>query len=141
MQEAQLEAQEREYAVELAKLDMQKYKTDQDNQTRIIVAELQAYRGTAELDQDGDGIPDPIQIADQALKEREVEENISTKRLEAKNKQREIEVKNNIENKKIDLEKQKIKAQKEIQDSKDKAAMEREKLKATTALKNKVVGE
>lgn len=141
MQEAQLEVQEREYAVELAKLDMQKYKTDVDNATRITVAELQAYRGTDNLDQDGDGIPDPIQIADQALRQREIDSNISTKRLEALNKSRDTEIKREIENKKIDLEKQKIKAQKELQEQKDKAALEREKLKGTIALQNKVVGE
>jgi hypothetical protein len=43
-------------------MDLQRYQIDQDNQTKIAVAQINAYRGTEELDQDQNGIPDPIEI-------------------------------------------------------------------------------
>jgi hypothetical protein len=52
-----------------AQMDLQRYQIDQDNQTKIAVAQINAYRGTEELDQDQNGIPDPVEIGKQAIEQ------------------------------------------------------------------------
>jgi hypothetical protein len=47
-------------------MDLQRYQIDQDNSTKITVAEISAYRGTEDKDADMNGIPDPIEIAKDA---------------------------------------------------------------------------
>lgn len=159
IQQMQAEVDMEKILLDQAKLDMEKYKIDIDAQTRITVAEINAYRGKAELDQDGNGIPDPIEIANTAIARQRLDAEVADKQLGAQLKAREIEnkrkveetkakaqekaekIKASIENKKIALEEKKLKEAKNLQKMKDKAALEREKLKAKTALKNKVVGE
>lgn len=141
LQQMQNEAKEQELMLKEAELDLQKYKIDQDNATKITVAQLNAYRGSENLDQDGNGIPDPIEIGKQALEQQKISSDQATKQLELNNKRRELDQKKEIEQKKINLERDRMKHETELQRMSDKAAMEREELKARTALKNKVVGE
>lgn len=139
--EQQNQLKEEELTLEEIKIDLEKYKTDQDNATKITVAQINAYRGTENMDQDMNGIPDPIEIGKQALEQQKINSDIATKQLELNNKRREIEQKREAENKKIQLEKDRMKHETDLQRMSDKAAMERERLKAKTALKNKVTGE
>lgn len=139
--EQQNQLKEEELMLKEAELDLEKYKVDQDNATKITVAQLNAYRGAENMDQDMNGIPDPIEIGKQALEQQKINSDIATKQLELNNKRREIEQKREAENKKIQLEKDRMKHETELQRMSDKAAMDREKLKAKTALRNKVVGE
>lgn len=141
MAEQQNQLKEEELMLKEAEMDLEKYKVDQDNATKITVAQLNAYRGAENMDQDMNGIPDPIEIGKQALEQQKINSDAATKQLELNNKRREIEQKREAENKKIQIEREKIQAQKELQAQKDKAAMDREKLKAKTALRNKVTGE
>lgn len=141
MAEQQNQLKEEELMLKEAEMDLEKYKVDQDNATKITVAQLNAYRGTENMDQDMNGIPDPIEIGKQALEQQKINSDIATKQLELNNKRREIEQKREAENKKIQLEKDRMKHETELQRMSDKAAMDREKLKAKTALRNKVVGE
>lgn len=141
MAEQQNQLKEEELMLKEAELDLEKYKVDQDNATKITVAQLNAYRGAENMDQDMNGIPDPIEIGKQALEQQKINSDIATKQLELNNKRREIEQKREAENKKIQLEKDRMKHETELQRMSDKAALEREKLKAKTALRNKVVGE
>lgn len=141
MAEQQNQLKEEELMLKEAEMDLEKYKVDQDNATKITVAQLNAYRGAENMDQDMNGIPDPIEIGKQALEQQKINSDTATKQLELNNKRREIEQKREAENKKIQIEREKIQAQKELQAQKDKAAMDREKLKAKTALRNKVTGE
>ena len=55
IEEAKLDTENR-------KLDLEKYKIDTDANTKIAVAQINAYRGSENMDQDGNGIPDPIEI-------------------------------------------------------------------------------
>lgn len=155
----QNEVKQQELMLKEAELDLQKYKVDQDNATKITVAQLNAYRGSQEMDQDGNGVPDPIEIGNQAIEQQRLYSDSMAKQLELNNKAREAENKARLENRKIEqarqaeqikatiereklaLEKRKLDEAKKLQAQKDKAAMDREKLKAKTALKNKVVGE
>ena len=139
--EQQNQLKEEELMLKEAEMDLEKYKIDQDNATKITVAQLNAYRGVEDMDQDMNGIPDPIEIGKQALEQQKINSDIATKQLELNNKRREIEQKREAENKKIQLEKDRMKHETELQRMSDKAAMDREKLKAKTALRNKVVGE
>lgn len=141
MAEQQNQLKEEELKLKEAEMDLEKYKVDQDNATKITVAQLNAYRGAENMDQDMNGIPDPIEIGKQALEQQKINSDIATKQLELNNKRREIEQKREAENKKIQLEKDRMKHETELQRMSDKAAMDREKLKAKTALRNKVVGE
>ena len=137
----QNEIKEEELMIKEAEMDLKKYEIDQNNQTKIVVAQLNAYRGSENQDADMNGIPDVIEIGKQALEQQKINSDAAAKQLELNNKRRETEMKREIENKKIELEKQRMKQEIELQKQKDEAAMEREKLKARTALKNKVVGE
>lgn len=141
LKEEELMLKEAEMDLEKYKIDQDKYKTDQDNATKITVAQINAYRGAENMDQDMNGIPDPIEIGKQALEQQKINSDIATKQLELNNKRREIEQKREAENKKIQLEKDRMKHETELQRMSDKAAMDREKLKAKTAIRNKVTGE
>lgn len=134
LQQMQNEAKRQELMLQEAQMDLQRYQIDQDNQTKIAVAQINAYRGTEELDQDQNGIPDPVEIGKQAIEQQKINQDAYNKRYEAKQKRE-------IEDQKIQLEKDKMKHETELQKAKDDAAYEREKLKARTALKNKTSGE
>ena len=137
----QNEIKEEELMIKEAEMDLKKYEIDQNNATKITVAQLNAYRGLEDQDQNDNGIPDTMEIAAQALEERKQASEEASKQFEFNAKLREQQMKKEIEDKKVELEKQKLQSQMELQKQKDKAAMEREKLKARTALKNKVTGE
>ena len=130
----QNQVKEEELALKQAELDLDKYKIDQDNATKIAVAQIGAYRYTQDMDQNNNGIPDPLEIGKQALEQQKIN-------ADAQNKRMEIENKRKTEREKIQLEKDKLDAQMKLQQAKDKAAMEREKVKARTALKNKTNAE
>lgn len=134
LQEMQNQAREQELMLQEAQLDLQRYQIDQDNATKIAVAEISAYRGTENKDQDFNGIPDPIEIAKNATNELKIREDQYTRRYE-------IDQKRNIEEQKIKLAKDQMKHETDLQKQKDEAAMQREELKARTAIKNKTSGE
>lgn len=134
LQQMQNEAKQQELMLQEAQMDLQRYQIDQDNQTKIAVAQINAYRGTEELDQDQNGIPDPIEIGKQAIEQQKINQEAYNKRYEAKQKRE-------IEDQKIQLEKDKMKHETDLQKAKDDAAYEREKLKARTAIRNKTNAE
>lgn len=155
----QNEVKEQELMLKEAELDLEKYKIDQDNATKITVAQLSAYRNAENMDQDMNGIPDPIEIGKQEIERQKAVSDATSKQMDLANKARAEENKRRIEERKVEaqreadklkasiereklaLEKQKLNEAMKLQKQKDKAAWEREKLKAKTALKNKVVGE
>lgn len=141
MAQMQNEIKEEELMLKEAEMDLKKYEIDANNATKITVAQLNAYRGVEDMDQDNNDIPDPIEIGKQAIEQQKVNSDIASKQFEFNNKKREMEMKREIENKKIELEKQKMKQEMELQKWKDKEAYKREQLKAKTARANKVVGE
>lgn len=134
LQQMQNEAKQQELMLQEAQMDLQRYQIDQDNQTKIAVAQINAYRGTEDIDQNDNGIPDVAELGKQALEQQKINQEAYNKRYEAKQKRE-------IEDQKIQLEKDKMKHETELQKAKDDAAYEREKLKAKTAIKNRVPGE
>jgi hypothetical protein len=141
MIQMQNEVKEEELMIKEAEMDLKKYEIDSNNATKITVAQLNAYRGAEDMDQNNNGIPDPMEIAAQALAERKQASEEASKQFEFNAKLREQQMKKDIEEKKVALEKQKLQSQKELQKMKDDAALEREKLKAKTTLKNKTNAE
>lgn len=134
LQQMQNESKQQELMLQEAQMDLQRYQIDQDNQTKIAVAQINAYRGAEDMDQDNNGIPDVEELGKQAIEQQKINQDAYNKRYEAKQKRE-------IEDQKIQLEKDKMKHETELQKAKDDAAYEREKLKARTALKNKTSGE
>lgn len=134
LQQMQNESKQQELMLQEAQMDLQRYQIDQDNQTKIAVAQINAYRGTEDMDQDNNGIPDVAELGKQAIEQQKINQDAYNKRYEAKQKRE-------IEDQKIQLEKDKMKHETQLQKAKDDAAYEREKLKARTALKNKTSGE
>lgn len=134
LQQMQNESKQQELMLQEAQMDLQRYQIDQDNQTKIAVAQINAYRGTEDMDQNDNGIPDVAELGKQAIEQQKINQEAYNKHYEAKQKRE-------IEDQKIQLEKDKMKHETELQKAKDDAAYEREKLKARTALKNRTVGE
>lgn len=134
LQQMANEAKEQELMLKEAEIDLQRYKIDADNQTKIAVAEISTYRGSEEKDINNNGIIDPVEIAKNATAQRKIDQDAYQKRYEARQKRE-------IEDAKIDLEKKRMQHEMELQKQKDDAALEREKIKARTALKNRVAGE
>lgn len=118
---AQLEANK---ILEQQKIDLKKYEIDTNNETKIQVAEIQVYSRQMELDQNANGIPDPLEVGRLALEERQADSDMFEREQESKFKKQESD-------KKLSIEEQKLKLQKEEIASKEKI----EKLKAATALK------
>ena len=137
----QNEIKEEELMIKEAEMDLKKYEIDQNNQTKIVVAQLNAYRGSENQDADMNGQIDVVEIGKQALEQQKINSDAAAKQLELNNKKRETELKREIENKKIQLEREKMKQEIELQKQKDAEAYKREQLKAKTALKNRVPGE
>ena len=134
LQQMQNEQREQELMLEEAKMDLERYKIDADNQTKIAVAEISTYRGTEEKDVDDNGIPDPEEMYKIAMDQQKIRSGEFVK-------DREMKYKKNIEDKKIELERDRMKHEMELQKQKDNAALERERIKARTARVNKVSGE
>jgi hypothetical protein len=157
--EAQMQAQQQMQELEMMKIEiareeaqldreLKQYEIDSNNETKIMVAEMNTYIRAEDQDRNNDGIPDVMQIRELALKERDTDSKAFTQQQEQSRKERETENKRKaeerkaqLEEKKIALEEKKLETTKKLQKMKDEAAMDREKLKARTALKNKVSGE
>lgn len=139
-QKQQLESQEKMQQMQLqekqADRDLEQYKTDTSNQTRIQVAEINAMRSmTGPSDVNENLIPDASEIANLALKERDISSKafmeqsklIHDKQKHDKElsiKEKEIKLKSDIEDKKIQAIK--IQNENQIQLANKKATLDKE---------------
>lgn len=114
MQIEQLQQQMHAEQVQLDrdKLDQDRYIAEANNETKIQVAEINVYSRQENLDQNNNGIPDPAELAANALKEQELGSRMfleqtklaHSKENEAKKlalKDKEMQMKQELENKKI----------------------------------------
>lgn len=160
-QQSQVQAQQQMHAeqmqMEERKLAMEQYKIDTDNQTKIQVAEINVYSRQENLDQNGNGLPDPLELAQQSLAEREASSNAFREDLKLKLekdksdkemslKQQEIANKKKLEEMKIQAVKVQNASQEKIakqqadlkeKELKAKLEIEKMKLKAARAKQNK----
>lgn len=130
----QNEVKQQEIAMKDAEMSLKKYEIDQNNMTKIATAQIGAYKGLDDQDQDDNGIPDVIELGKQAIEQQKANDAKYTKAQE-------IKIKKDIEDNKLAMKSKELEADKELQEIKDRNAMAREQLKAKTALKNKVAGE
>jgi hypothetical protein len=121
--QAELEMFYAELDIKQQELDLKKYEIDTRAQTEIFKAELTTYMGAEETDRDGNGIPDPLEIAKHSLEVLKSDKEDYHKEKERKHKEsieasknalkaRELEFKQNLENKKLEIEKEKLKLEK-----------------------------
>jgi hypothetical protein len=108
LQQMQNEQREQELMLEEAKMDLERYKIDADNQTKIAVAEISTYRGTEEKDINNNGVPDPEEMYKVAMEQQKIRSGEFVK-------DRELKYKKNIEDKKIELERDRMKHEMDLQ--------------------------
>lgn len=155
-QQAQIKSQQEAIQMQLEDKqkdrDLKQYEIDQNNATKIEVATIGTYIGQDSLDQNGDGIPDPIEIGKLALDEQDVAQKAFLERSKLEHekdkhqkevdlKDRELKMKQDIENKKIEAVKEQNKNQIELANKKaklDKDIMDKkislEKIKVRAAI-------
>jgi len=156
MQQANIEAQQQMHAEDLeqkqADRDLKQYEIDSNNATKIQVAEINVYSRQMDLDQDNDGIPDPIEIGKLALEGQNAASKAFIEQSKLNNdrdkndkqlaiKEKEFKAKQEIENKKIEAIKIQNKNQIELANKKAKLdkemmnkKMEIEKMKVKAAI-------
>lgn len=132
-QAQQAQEQQSQIAQEQMALDKQKhdeeialkqYINDTGNATRIQVAQIGVYSRQQDLDLNNDGIPDPIALAGQALKEREAASKDFIERLKFQAEKIKANSETRIKQQELALKKEEIASREKT-----------EKLKAQTALK------
>jgi hypothetical protein len=131
MQEQQLASQEKQIQMQLEEKqrdrDLKQYEIDTNNQTKLQVAEINVYSRQKNLDQDGDGTPDPIEIANLSLQERDLASKAFMEQSKLDNdrekhnkeisiKEKELKMKQDIENKKIEAIKVQNQSQEKMQE-------------------------
>lgn len=132
--DAQKAAAEQALADKQLDRELKQYEIDSNNETKIMVAEINALTSKeGPSDMDGDGIPDPIEVAKVSLEERDLASRSYLERdkikhdkekseREATIKEREMALKKEVEDKKIDA----IKVQNESQERMQKVQMQNE---------------
>ena len=157
MSQMQQEAVATQMELERDKLDQDRYIAELNNETKIQVAEIQVYSRQQDLDQNDNGIPDPSEIAANALKQQELSSKAFLEQTklghdkakhekELSLKDKELRMKQELENKKIEAIKVQNKNQIELANKKaaldkdmmnKKMEIERMKLAAAKAKQNK----
>jgi len=154
---AQREVAAQQLELKQRELELKQYEIDSNNETKIQVAEINVYSRRQNLDQDSDGIPDPIEIANLSLQERDIaskafmeqsklEHDKAKHQKELDLKDKELKMKQDIENKKIEAIKIQNQSQEKIaadsnkikrEEMKNKLEIEKKKLAAARAKNNK----
>ena len=147
-QQQQVEAQKQMHAEELqnkqADRELKQYEIDSNNQTKIQVAEINVYSRQDDLDQDNDGVPDPVELAALSMKERDLASKSFSEQQKLVNdkdkhskemslKEKEMKAKETLENKKIEAIRVQNQSQEKMQDKKIKADKEIAKMKLAEA--------
>ncbi len=121
--------------------ELKQYEIDQNNATKIQVQELANYFQNTAADVDQDGIPDPMEIAQHALNQQDInskhflaQQKMS---LDKAIKDKELAIKENSEKNKLEIEKKKIEAIETQNKSQEKIAKEANDLKREE-MKNKI---
>lgn len=106
-------------------LELRKYISDSSNQTKIQTAEINVYSRQMDLDLNQNAIPDPMEIADQAIKKQAADSKAFVERMKLEHdrvkaakeqslKEREISSKERIEKEKLQVERENMKNDLEV---------------------------
>ena len=132
MYKLELESQEKELDRELAQ-----YKINSDNETKITIAEIGNYFKNTGEDLNNNSIPDPLEIAAQALEERRHASEVFDKSHERTLKERELKDKKDLKNRELDIKEMQMKHDERMQKLKADSDIRKEKIKAKRATKTK----
>ena len=80
---------------------MDKYKIDQDNETKIEVAEINSFRGQMDQDINDNGIPDQLEIAKLKEQARATDKKLAVENRKLDVKEKEIKGKERVEKEKL----------------------------------------
>jgi hypothetical protein len=89
--------------------DLEQYKIDKGFEEAIQAEEIRVFAKQKELDLNHNGIPDPMEIADKALQQQEIDSNRFTEQSKILQKQVEIKDNKDLASRKLDIEEQKLK--------------------------------
>lgn len=138
MEQQQLqEAQQQQQELEMMKIDieqqnaeldreLEQYKVDRDNETKIAVEQIRNYRHQDDWQDTGEATPEDI--AEQAIKRQDVESKHFDKQQEIKQKEDDSKRKKELEERKIKLDEKKAEINKQIEEKKLK--IEEKKIQA-----------
>jgi hypothetical protein len=121
MQQQQIAAQQQMHQEDM---ELKKYISDSTNQTKVQVAEIGVYSRQQDLDLNDDDIPDPIQLADQALRQQEVMSKDFVERMKLEADKVKAASESNMKQKELSIKEKEIQSREKV-----------EKMKADTALK------
>jgi spore coat polysaccharide biosynthesis protein SpsF (cytidylyltransferase family) len=121
MQQQQIAAQQQMHQEDM---ELKKYINDSTNQTKIQVAEIGVYSRQQELDLNEDDIPDPIQLADQALRQQEAMSKDFVERMKLEADKVKAASETSMKQKEFSIKEKEIQSREKV-----------EKMKADTALK------
>jgi hypothetical protein len=119
--QAQIEAENQRHEELLL---MQKYKTDMDNATKVQVASIGVYSRQLELDLDQDGIPDPVELAAQALDQHKVASDNFINKLKLQVDTFKVKGEQELKKKELKLKEKEIKSKERIAENKDRTALQ-----------------
>lgn len=108
-------------------LDMRQYISDTTNQAKIAVAQINSYIGQENMDQDGNGIVDPIELGNQALKRLELDSNNMIEKLKAEQEKVKQAKEERLKREELNIRKEELSIKKNAE--KEKLKVERENMK------------
>jgi hypothetical protein len=111
---AQKQMHDEALADKQADRDLKQYEVDTTNETKIQVAEINVYSRQENLDQDGDGIPDPVELAKLSLDERDLASKAYLEQSKLKHDK-------DKHDKELSLKDKELRMKKEIEDAKIEA--------------------
>lgn len=86
--------------------DLKQYEVDSTNETKLQVAQINVYSRQEELDQDGDGIPDPVELARLSMDERDLASKAFLERAKLDNDKQKHDKDLSIKDKELNMKKQ-----------------------------------
>lgn len=135
-QEQQLQVQQQQIAAQqqmhAEDMELKRYINDSTNETKIQVAQIGVFSRQQELDLNGDGIPDPVELAGQALKEREAQSKEFIERLKLQAEQVKLSSEEALKQRELNIKAKEIASREKIASEKAETA-----LKIAKANKNK----
>jgi len=121
MQQEQIAAQQQ---MKQQDMQMQQYIADTNNQTRIQVAEIGVYARQQELDLNMNSIPDPMEIANHALKQQSEMSKSFTEKMKLETERMKIAKEETLAKQELSIKEKEIQSRERV-----------EKMKAETALR------
>jgi hypothetical protein len=120
VQQQQIAAQQQMHAEDM---ELKRYMNDSTNETKIQVAQIGVFSRQQELDLNGDGIPDPVELAGQALKEREAQSKEFIERLKLQAEQIKLSSEKTLKQRELDIKTKEIASREKIASEKAQTAL------------------